>query len=133
MFRNLKKRLKLLKRETYAIYLVYRDSRVSWWRRAFLALVIGYAFSPIDLIPDFIPILGYLDDLIIVPLGIAIALKLIPAEIMDECRKKAYEENTKGIPIGKKTAVFIIFLWIIGIILMISWLLSLFEIFFINN
>lgn len=64
--------------ETYALYLAYRDPRVPWYARVFAALVVGYAFSPIDLIPDPIPILGYLDDLILVPLGIALAVRMYP-------------------------------------------------------
>ncbi|MFX1538740.1 MAG: YkvA family protein [Promethearchaeota archaeon] len=130
MLEGLKRKARVLKKETYALYLAYKDPRVSRGRRLFLALVVSYAFCPIDLIPDFIPILGYLDDLVLVPVGIYFALKLIPREIMDECRKRAEEESEREIPVGKKTAIMIVLLWISGIILMVVWLLSLIEIFF---
>ena len=88
-FASWKARALQLKAETYAIYLAYRDPRVPWHARLFAACVVGYAFSPIDLIPDFIPVLGYLDDLILIPLGITLALRMIPPEVMAECRQKA--------------------------------------------
>ena len=78
-----------LQRETYALYYAYRDPRVPWYAKAFIALVVAYAFSPIDLIPDFIPILGYLDDLLLIPLGVGLALRMIPAEVMRESRARA--------------------------------------------
>ena len=84
MLERLKHKARLLKTEVYAIYLAYKDPRVPWYARIFAVCVVGYAFSPIDLIPDPIPILGYLDDLILVALGIAIALKMIPKEVMAE-------------------------------------------------
>jgi len=86
-----KQQAKKLKIETYALYLAYRDPRVPMHARIFAACVVGYAFSPIDLIPDFIPIIGYLDDLILVPLGIKIALSMIPENVMIESREKALE------------------------------------------
>ena len=82
MIETWKQRARQLKMETYAIYLAYRDPRVPWYARLFAACVVGYAFSPIDLIPDFIPVLGYLDDLIMVPVGIFFALKMIPPPVM---------------------------------------------------
>jgi uncharacterized membrane protein YkvA (DUF1232 family) len=78
-----------LKIQVYTLYLAYRDPRTPWYAKVFAALVVGYAFSPIDLIPDFIPVLGYLDDLILIPLGVQIALNLIPVEIMEDCREQA--------------------------------------------
>ena len=86
---NFKKSLRALKSELAALYLAYRDPRTPWYARVAAILVIAYALSPIDLIPDFIPVLGYLDDLVILPLGIFIAIKLIPAEIMASAREKA--------------------------------------------
>ncbi|MFX0062201.1 MAG: YkvA family protein [Candidatus Hermodarchaeota archaeon] len=130
MLEGFKNKVKDLKRESYALYLAYRDRRVPRWSRFFLAIVIGYAFCPIDLIPDFIPILGYLDDLVLVPLGIYIALKLIPSEIMEECRNRAEEESERDIPLGKKVAIIILLLWIIGIIIGILLLMSFVETFF---
>jgi uncharacterized membrane protein YkvA (DUF1232 family) len=81
-----------LKRQTYALYLAYKDPRVPWYTKLCAALVVAYALSPIDLIPDFIPVLGYLDDLILIPLGIALVVKMIPEEIMQECEAKAQSE-----------------------------------------
>lgn len=78
-----------LKRETYALYLAIRDPRVPWYAKALAVCVVGYAFSPIDLIPDFIPVVGYLDDLIIVPLGVALVVKLIPPPVLADCRVQA--------------------------------------------
>ena len=84
-----KQRAGLLKRETYAVYLAMRDPRVPWYAKALAACVVAYAFSPIDLIPDFIPVLGYLDDLILVPLGIALVVKLIPPPLLADYREQA--------------------------------------------
>ncbi|MHA1156964.1 MAG: YkvA family protein [Candidatus Heimdallarchaeota archaeon] len=125
MIKKLKIKATNLKRETYTLYLVYQSSQVSWWKRLFLGVVIGYAFCPIDLIPDFIPILGYIDDLILVPIGISLALKLIPKEVIEECRKKADEKKEKELPIGKKTGLAIIFIWIVGLGLLFMWLIEL--------
>lgn len=110
-----------LKVEVYALYLAYRDPRVPWYARVFAVCVVGYAFSPIDLIPDPIPVLGYLDDLIIVPLGVALALKMIPAEVMAECRAQAQEVMRQGKPVNRVAAVVIAAIWValaaIGIVL----------------
>ncbi len=89
MITKLKNRARALKREAYALYIAARDPRVPWYARVFLALVVAHTFSPIDLIPDFIPVLGYLDDLIVTPLGIFLALKMIPPEVMVDARQKA--------------------------------------------
>jgi uncharacterized membrane protein YkvA (DUF1232 family) len=79
---------RLARREVYAVYRAARDPRLPWYAKALAFCVAGYALSPIDLIPDFVPVLGYIDDLIIVPLGILIVLKLIPPEIMAEPRRR---------------------------------------------
>lgn len=130
MLERFKQEARKLKRETLVLYLVYKDPRVARWKRLFLALVIGYALSPIDLVPDFIPVLGYLDDLVLVPLGIRIALKLIPPEIIAECRKKVMEQNESTIPVGKKTALVIVLFWAIGLLLIMMWSISLIEVLF---
>jgi uncharacterized membrane protein YkvA (DUF1232 family) len=101
-----------LKREVYAIYLAAQSPRVPWYTKCLAMAVVGYALSPIDLIPDFIPVLGYVDDLIIVPLGIWLVLSLIPEEVMTACRARA-DEAVMG-PHGKIAAVVIIAIWIVG-------------------
>ncbi|MGI8668762.1 MAG: YkvA family protein [Aridibacter sp.] len=106
-----KQRARNLKVETYAIYLACRDPRVPWYARLLAAGVVGYAFSPIDLIPDFIPVLGYLDDLILIPLGITLVLKMIPATVLDECREKARERINK--PTNWVAASVIIVIWLL--------------------
>jgi uncharacterized membrane protein YkvA (DUF1232 family) len=85
-----------LKRDTYAVYLACRDPRVPWYAKVLAAAVVAYALSPIDLIPDFIPVLGYLDDLLLVPLGLALALRLIPAPVLAECRRAAADRLAAG-------------------------------------
>ncbi len=112
MLDTIKSRARSLKSEIYALYLAYRDPRTPWYAKAWAAVVVGYAFSPIDLIPDFIPILGYLDDLVLIPLGVWLALKLIPAEVMAECREQASVRMGSGKPMGWAAAVIIILIWL---------------------
>jgi uncharacterized membrane protein YkvA (DUF1232 family) len=86
---NWKQRAKQLKREIHAVYLAIKDPRTPWYARVLATVIVGYAFSPIDLIPDPIPVLGYLDDLILLPLGILLLVKLLPEEVMADCRATA--------------------------------------------
>jgi uncharacterized membrane protein YkvA (DUF1232 family) len=102
-----------LKVETYALYLAYQDPRTPWYARIFAALVVGYAFSPLDLIPDFIPILGLLDDLVLVPLGIVLARRLIPASVLTDCRLKAKALMTGQRPTNRIAASVIIAIWLL--------------------
>lgn len=106
-------RVQQLKQETYALYLAYRDPRLPWYARLWVAIVVGYALSPIDLIPDFIPVLGYLDDLVLIPLGLMIAVKLIPAPVLAECRVRAQEELLAKKPTSRIAAVAIISAWLL--------------------
>jgi uncharacterized membrane protein YkvA (DUF1232 family) len=108
-----KHRARQLKTDTYALTLAYRDPRTPWYARLFAALVVGYAFSPIDLIPDFIPVLGYLDDLVIVPLGVLLALKMIPPAVWAESRQRAREVMAAGKPVSKTAAVVIVLIWLL--------------------
>lgn len=101
-----------LKIQVYALYLAYRDPRVPLYARLWAACVVAYAFSPIDLIPDPIPILGYLDDLVIVPLGVALALRMIPPPVLAECRTRAREVMQQGKPVNKAAAAVIVVIWI---------------------
>lgn len=107
-----KERAQALKIEVYAVYLAYKDPRVPWYARIFAACVVGYAFSPIDLIPDPIPILGYLDDLVLVPLGIALAIRMIPPGVLAECREAAREVMQAGKPVNHVAAAVIIAIWL---------------------
>jgi len=113
MLENWKQRARQLKIEMYTLYLAYSDPRTPWYAKIFTACVVGYAFSPIDLIPDFIPIIGYLDDLILVPIGIALALKMIPVPVLDECREKAQVIISQGKPINRVAAGIIVAIWLV--------------------
>ncbi len=114
------KRIKALKAETYAIYLAYKDPRVPWYAKVLIAFVVAHTFSPIDLIPDFIPIIGYLDDLVITPVGILLAIKMIPQEVMAECREKAGKQLDQDKPNSKIVAAVIISIWILLAAIIIS-------------
>jgi len=114
-----KRRARQLKVETYALYLAYKDPRVPWYAKVLAACVVGYAFSPIDLIPDFIPILGYLDDLVLVPLGITLAIKMIPHTVLDECRENAQEALSQDKPRNWVAAGVIIATWLLLIVLVV--------------
>ena len=123
---KIKKKATSIKQEITALYFAYRDPRTPWYARAFSALVVAYFLSPIDLVPDFIPILGYLDDLILVPLGITMALKMIPPEILKDARNQAANPT-----INKRTSVFvtiaIVICWFLVIYFIISTLIRLFN------
>lgn len=117
-----KQRAQDLKKETFALFLAYKDPRTPWYAKVFTGFVVAYAFSPIDLIPDFIPVLGYLDDLVLVPLGISMAIKMIPQEVLAECRAKAQIEMDKGKPVNWAAAVAIGLIWVAVLILLVKWL-----------
>jgi uncharacterized membrane protein YkvA (DUF1232 family) len=105
-----KARVHLLKRDTYALYLACRHPATPWYAKLFAAGVAAYAVSPIDLIPDFIPVVGYLDDLILVPIGIALAVKMIPRAVMDECRAEA--ESVVERPTSWLAGAVIVSVWL---------------------
>ncbi|CAN5547486.1 DUF1232 domain-containing protein [soil metagenome] len=110
---SLKQKARLLKQELRALWLASRDPRTPWLARALIVCVVAYAVSPIDLIPDPIPILGYLDDLILLPLGIVLALRLIPPVVMTECRERA-RQSELALPSRWKWAgaVLVVIVWI---------------------
>ncbi len=116
-----KQQLRQLKKETYAIYLACKDPRVPWYARVLAGCVVAYAFSPIDLIPDFIPVIGYLDDLIIVPLGIWLVLKVIPPAVLAECRQKAAATISQHKPKNWIAAGMIVAIWFFLVSLAIVW------------
>lgn len=122
-----KQRANQLKVEAYALYLAYQDPRVPWLARVFAACVVAYAFSPIDLIPDFIPVIGYLDDLVLIPLGIKIALSMIPESVMNESREKAQKIIGQGQPVNRTAAVIIILIWIFLAVLAIAFMARAFK------
>ena len=113
MVTALKQQARKLKSNLIVLYFSYKDPRVPWFAKVFTICVVAYAFSPIDLIPDFIPILGYLDDLIIVPLGIYLALKLIPQLVLEECRVKAEERMKEKKPVNWITGSIFIVIWVL--------------------
>jgi uncharacterized membrane protein YkvA (DUF1232 family) len=90
---RIKQWAKALKKNLYILYRAYKHEKTPWYAKALIGVTVAYAMSPIDLIPDFIPVLGYLDDLLLIPAGIALSFKLIPAEVIEECKK---EENNSG-------------------------------------
>ncbi|MCC6904486.1 MAG: DUF1232 domain-containing protein [Anaerolineae bacterium] len=117
MLKEIQAHARQLKAETYALYLAYRDPRVPWYARVLGLLVVAYAFSPIDLIPDFVPVLGYLDDLVLIPLGMALVLRLIPAEVMADCRAHAADVMAQGEPVNRWAGAIIVLIWIGGLAL----------------
>ncbi len=116
MLNKLKQRARALKTETFAIYLAARDPRTPWYAKAIAIGTVAYALSPIDLIPDFVPVLGYLDDLFIVPAGIMLALKLIPPRVMEEAREKARQDSGPGRGVKVIGLIIIALIWILAII-----------------
>lgn len=121
---QLKQKASQLKRETTALYFAHRDPRTPWYARAFSALVVAYLFSPIDLIPDFIPILGYLDDLVLVPLGISLALKMIPPEVIAEARKRA-DDPVQNKAVSLLFTFLILCVWVLVLFVILSMVVKL--------
>ena len=119
MLASLRARAKQIERETYALYLAYKDPRVPWHARAFAAFVVAHTLSPIDLIPDFIPVIGYLDDLIIPPLGLVIALSMIPPEVMLQARDQAALASAEGKINTRAGIAIVLSVWAIGAIILI--------------
>ncbi|HWP01068.1 MAG TPA: YkvA family protein [Methylococcus sp.] len=120
-FARLKRRAAQLKSDTFALYLAARDPRTPWHARLLVAAVVAYALSPIDLIPDFVPVLGYLDDLILVPLGILLAIRLVPAVVLAECRERARQVLEGGKPVSRTAGTVVILIWIGLAALCLAW------------
>lgn len=112
-----KRRARQLTAQTYALYLAYRHPRTPWYAKVFAALVVGYVFSPIDPIPDFIPGVGLLDEMVVVPIGVLIAAKMIPTEVFGECREKAREVADGEKPVSRVAAVVVVAVWLLCIAL----------------
>ena len=114
-----------IKRDVHAVWLAARDPRTPLVAKVLAMIVAAYAVSPIDLIPDFIPVMGYLDDLIIVPLGIMLVVRLIPPEVMREHRETAAQASTH--PVSRVTAGIVIAIWIVGATVLFSQIVAAFR------
>ena len=122
---ELEKWASALKKNTYALYLASRDRRVPLLAKIIIGVVVAYALSPIDLIPDFIPVIGYIDDLLLLPLGIWLAIKLIPKDIWLECQALAHKQVLE-LPRNRLAAAIIVLIWLLAIIASSVWVLSFF-------
>ena len=112
-----KRRARRLKAETHTLYLAYRHPRTPWYAKVFAALIVGYVFSPIDPIPDFIPVVGLLDELVVVPIGVVVARKMIPEDVFEECREKAREVAEGEKPVSRVAAVVVVAVWLLCVAL----------------
>ena len=112
-----KRRARQLSAQSYALYLAYRHPRTPWYAKVFAALVVGYVFSPIDPIPDFIPGAGLLDEMVVVPIGVLIAAKMIPQQVMEECQEKAREVAEGAKPVSRVAAVVVVGVWLLCVAL----------------
>jgi len=119
MLARLKGWASAVKRDVVALLLAARDARTPWYAKAMAGLVAAYALSPLDLIPDFIPVIGYLDDLVIVPLGIWIVVRLVPADLMREFRAEAVRMEAR--PVSRTGALIVVALWIVSAALLLWW------------
>jgi uncharacterized membrane protein YkvA (DUF1232 family) len=118
---ELRQRARRLRAETVALYLAARDPRTPWYAKWLVAGIVAYALSPIDLIPDFVPVLGYLDDLILIPMGIAFAIKLIPEPVLTECRARAQDMVQSKQPVSRVAGAVIVVIWLALVALGIMW------------
>lgn len=118
---ELKQRARHLKAETFALYLVGRHPETPLYAKLFVAGIVAYAFSPIDLIPDFVPVLGYLDDLILIPMGIALAIRMVSPSVLTECRARAQEVMSPGKPVSHLAGAVIVVIWMALAGLFVVW------------
>jgi uncharacterized membrane protein YkvA (DUF1232 family) len=117
---HLKERASRLKAETYALYLAARHPGTPWYAKLLVAGIVAYALSPIDLIPDFVPVLGYLDELVLIPLGIALAIRMIPSSILEECRARS-QTLWSGKSVSRIAGIVIVAIWIALAALCAAW------------
>jgi uncharacterized membrane protein YkvA (DUF1232 family) len=118
---TLHQRARQLKAETRALALAVRDPRTPWYAKLLVAGIVAYACSPIDLIPDFVPVLGYLDDLVLIPIGIALTMRLVPPAVLIECRARAQETMQDGKPVSWVAGAVIVVLWLSVVVLGLVW------------
>lgn len=124
MFKNWKSMAEKFEIETYGLYLAYKDPRVPLRIKVIILLVIAYLLSPIDLIPDFIPVIGYLDDFLLITVGIPILLKMVPKEIMDEHRESAKTKFNEGMPKTRAAALIIILIWVLAAVIILTFVIK---------
>ncbi len=118
---KLRQRARELKREVFALFLASKHPRTPWYAKVLLIAIVAYAVSPIDLIPDFLPVIGLLDDVILLPLGIALALKMIPRAVIEECRARVATSELEGSRLGRFGAIAIGAIWVALLALVIVW------------
>ncbi len=124
---ELKQRANRLNAEVFALYLSARHPDTPWYAKLLVAAIVAYALSPIDLIPDFIPIVGYLDDLVLIPMGIAFAIRLIPQTVLVECRARAHEIIVNGKPVSRIAGAVIVIIWVVLAVSCIMYIYPLFN------
>jgi uncharacterized membrane protein YkvA (DUF1232 family) len=124
---TLKERARQLKSEVHALYLAARHPHTPWYAKLCLVAIVAYVLSPIDLIPDFVPVLGLLDEVVLLPFAIRFAVRLVPDTVMAECRARASRQRTNGVGSGRVAAVLIVCVWLILIVWCASWVYELAE------
>jgi len=122
-FQKFRDKARKIRGQTYTLYLAYRHPATPWYAKVFAALVVAYAFSPIDLIPDFIPVLGYLDDILLVPLGITLAMKMIPEEALVSAQEQTAKELENLSPRGNYIAAIIVMIWLILLAMIVIYMI----------
>ena len=121
MISKLKVRVRQLKAEVFALYFAAQHPKTPWYAKLLIVAIVAYALSPIDLIPDFIPVLGLLDEIILLPLGIVLVLKMVPVDVMSECRARALAQPLNGSRAGRIAAAVIVLLWLTLAVLAAIW------------
>ncbi|MDN5361405.1 MAG: hypothetical protein PWP70_452 [Moorella sp. (in: firmicutes)] len=119
---RLKQWARKLKSDVVALHFALKHPQTPLYAKIFAAIIVGYALSPIDLIPDFVPVLGYLDDVILLPLGIALAIRLIPTSVLDACREETKNNPPATMPKIWVTAYIIVILWLIVLYILYEWI-----------
>lgn len=122
MLERLRQQAARLRLEVYALYLAARDAQTPWYVRVLVVVIVAYALSPIDLIPDFIPVLGLLDDLVLLPLAIALAIKLTPVAVLERSRVLAEQKFLSDKPVSRTGAITIVLIWALSLMLLGAWL-----------
>ena len=122
LLERLKQHAKRLKSETFVLYSAARHPETPWYAKLLVAAIVAYAISPIDLIPDFIPVVGYFDDMVIIPLGITLAIKLVPPHVLAECRARHQEDVVHGKHASRVAGIVIVIIWLVVAALLMVWI-----------